>query len=206
MSALLRGRIDGRRCGICGVLLVAFAILVSGHTPYSQWNVYRQEHLLILTHKDDSQGYELGKSLATHLAKNLPSSQARVTRAPNLARVASLITTGQLDLALLRKNEARALINGQTPFAYVDGKSLRAIAIFDDFVLVSRADFPAAHAYRVAESLALGPDNPSVAGTTDKGSGLVIHPGVLAFLKGQPRPEFVNRNDGSNDHDHDNNQ
>ena len=44
---------SGRRAFLRQGLLAGVWLWSSGHTPYNQWNVYRQKHLLILTSKAD---------------------------------------------------------------------------------------------------------------------------------------------------------
>ena len=88
-----------RRRGFLQTGLVATAWLAaSGHTPYRQWQVYRQKHLLIGTSKADAPTYPLGQKIAEVLATHLPESSARVTRGPDPWRLASLLTTGQLEM------------------------------------------------------------------------------------------------------------
>lgn len=162
----------------------------TGHTPYRQWVVYRKRHLLILTSRTDSLSYPLGKRLAEVLATHLPASQARVTRAPHTERLASLISTKQLDVALLTRHDAVALLDGQPPFVDYGPVPLRAIVGIGDYLLVCRADFPARHAYLVAKTLSLHRAELPVLQDTAQGVEPVvpIHPGALAYFQGHPLP------------------
>ena len=181
---------SGRRAFLRQSLLAGVWLWSSAHTPYSQWNVYRQKHLLILTSKVDPDGYVLGQKIAETLLERLPSSGARVTRAPDLARVASLIATKQLDIAVLRRADARAMRDGAPPFESFGGVPLHVVADFGGHVLVSRDDFPATHAYRVAAALAddgdgaLAPAAAAAGGPAD----LPLHEGAAAFRRGSPPP------------------
>ena len=182
---------SGRRAFLRQGLLAGVWLWSSGHTPYNQWNVYRQKHLLILTSKADPKGYVLGQAIAATLLERLPSSGARVTRAPDLARVASLIGTKQLDIAVLRRDDARAMRDGAPPFESFGGVPLRVVADFGGHVLVSRDDFPAIHAYRVAAALAGGGEGVSVTAAAAAGDGpsLPVHDGAAAFMRGAPPPD-----------------
>src|SRR5262249_15658215 len=93
------------------------ATLLCGHAPYGQWGVYRRCYLLIVTSRADPPSFELGKRLAEVLADRLPSSKAQVSRAPNNERIASLISSHQMDVALMRRDDAAALRQGRPPFA-----------------------------------------------------------------------------------------
>jgi hypothetical protein len=99
-------------------LLVAAATSSPGarpaaHTPYKQWDVYRRKHLLIGTCRADPESYPLGKRLVAILASSLPDSKARVTRAPNQQRLASLLTTDQLELVVFTPGRGRGAGGGR---------------------------------------------------------------------------------------------
>lgn len=103
------------------LLLAAAGVLVgagaAAHTPYRQWVVYRRKHLLIGSHRKNLAGYALAKTVAATLAEGLPASRARVARAPAATRLASLLATDQLDLAVLTIAEAEAMETGEGRFA-----------------------------------------------------------------------------------------
>ncbi len=185
----------GRRFFLRGCLVGVALVGASAHTPYSQWNVYRQKHLLVLTNKTDGDGYATGKAVAEALLEVLPSSDARVTRAPNIDRVASLIATHQLDIAVLRHDEAAALFKGAAPFEEIGSVPLRVLYEFPGHVLISRDDFPDAHAYRVAQALMAASEAgllPASAGLGNGGESAAVvprHAGVIAFFDGEPLPD-----------------
>jgi hypothetical protein len=184
-----------RRALLRGLAAGAASVALSGHTPYGQWTVYRQRHLLILTSGSDPASFALGKRVAEMLAAELPASQARVTRAPHWARVPSLITTDQMDVALMRRTDAAALRAGRVPFEDYGPFALRTIVGLGDYLLVCRDDFPERHAYLVAGTLS---DNraqlpavlsPAQGGAIEAHAAVPLHPGALAFFLGQPAPE-----------------
>ena len=170
-------------------------VISTGHTPYRQWVVFRERHLIVLTSRTDGSSYELGKRVAEILATHLPTSKARVTRAPNLERIGSLISTKQLDVALLSRNHAAAMRHGSSPFVEYGPVSLRTIIGLGDYLLVCRDDFPARHAYLVAMTLSTYREKlpvPILTGTQTVGeltAEVPIHPGARAYFAGDPLPE-----------------
>ncbi|HEX6144967.1 MAG TPA: hypothetical protein VFZ01_19795 [Geminicoccaceae bacterium] len=174
------------RRALLRLLVAATVIGVMGptmaHTPYRQWQVYRQKHLLIGTHKADPLSYEIGRRIAAALAERLPESRARVTRGPDAHRLASLLTTGQLDVVLLSVDEVEALARGAPPFELYGRNRLLTLAGTQDHHLVVRPDFPVRHAWQIAAAL---PPMLEPVGTRSA----PLHPGVLSFLEGGAVPD-----------------
>jgi len=176
------------------VLATSAWVMASGHAPYNQWRVYRQAHLLILTHKQDPASFLKAKKLAAMIAQRLPDSRAQVSLAPDRQRVASLIASRQIEVALLTPDEARDLNAGEAPMAGAGPVPIRVIASFGDYVLVGHAAFPEHHAYLLAEAIAglgaeLAPEL-RLAGSAGAAADLAGHPGALAFEQGQKLPEL----------------
>lgn len=166
----------------------AALLLLAAHTPYRQWKVYRQTHLLVFTSRDDPRSDELGERIAARLRELLPQSKAQVARAPHVARIASLITTGQADVAVLSRANAAALFARQAPFADYLPVALRVLVENQQYQLVCREDFKPEHAYLVAEALAGGSGEPGISVPLHQGAaqGIVpTHPGALAFARGE---------------------
>ena len=179
-----------RRKLLHAAVIGALGLVSSGHTPYRQWMVYRQRHLLILTDRSDPPSYPLGKRVAAVLATHLPASKARVTRAPHTERIASLISSKQLDVALMSPSDAAALAAGLPPFQGYGPVALRILISLDGFLLVCRDDFPARHAYAVTRTLDLHRDElPQVVAVGVESSAIPIHAGALAYFDGAPPPE-----------------
>lgn len=168
----------------------AALVFATGHSPYRQWVVYRRRHLVIATNRADPPSHPLGVHMAAVLVAELPASRARVARAPDAARIASLIDTEQLDVALLRRSEAFALLQGHAPFAAQGPVALRALFVSGDHVLVCRDDFPARHAYLVARTLAAGKPEAGTRGPEGADPHLTVplHPGARAYFEGRPMP------------------
>lgn len=112
-----------------------------------------------------------------------------------MERIGSLISTKQLDVALLSRNNAAAMLRGLPPFVEYGPVPLRTIIELGDYLLVCRDDFPARHAYLVARTLSVHHANLTSAlmtatQTAEKPTAEVpMHPGVSAYLKGRPLPQ-----------------
>jgi TRAP-type uncharacterized transport system substrate-binding protein len=180
--------IDRRTILRSGLAAAAF-VMAGGHTPYRQWTVYRRKHLLIGTCRTDAPTYPLGKNIAATLEKYLPESRARVTRAPDQYRLASLITTGQLEIMLFSRNDTTALRDGVPPFEDFGTTDLTAVFSFGDHLLVTRPDFPDRHAWLVAKTLTerAGDFVDAVPAHTTS-LPVPAHPAAQAFAAGEPEP------------------
>ena len=176
----------------------------AGHTPYNQWTVYRKRHLLVGTSRADAPSYDLGRKIAAVLEEHLPESKARVSRAPDQWRLASLISSGQLDLIILSSDDAVALAEGVSPFEDFGGVSLAGLFRFGEHLLICRPDFPERHAYLLARTL--GKHGQAIDGAQQLTAGdrvIPIHPGAIAFAEGHPPPSAEQSLESeSRGHDH----
>jgi hypothetical protein len=177
------------KVGIAGLAWLS----CSAHTPYGQWQVYRRRHLMIGTSKADPPSYQLGQRIVGVLVTHLPESSARVTRGPDAWRLASLLTSSQIEVVLLTTAELVALRDGSTPFEAFGATRLCSLFVFGGqggaHWLVCRPDFPDRHAYLVVETLATHGDMTIGGRVPDPtASPVPIHPGALAFLRGDPLP------------------
>jgi hypothetical protein len=155
-------------------------LLASGHTPYRQWQVYRRKHLLIGANRETPPTYELARKIAALLAEELPESRARVARAPHAWRLASLLTSDQIQLVLLDSDELRGLRDGRAGFEAFGPTALRVLHRFGDYWLVSRPDFPAAHAALVSGVIAEhGAGLAKLQGLPGENAPVPAHAGVL---------------------------
>ena len=91
-------RLD-RRLAIKMTMAALAAAAVGGHTPYGQWTVYRRRNLFIVASRTDEAALALARAVVDGLSLELPESRAKVTRATDPVRIASLLATGQLDVA-----------------------------------------------------------------------------------------------------------
>ena len=97
------------------------------HSPYRQWDIFRKKHLQILTSRTDLDGDTTGDEWVALLLDRLPLSQAMVSRARDMRRVASLLKTDQAKLAVLSYSDAKAMMSGSTTavMCWLPGKTCR---------------------------------------------------------------------------------
>lgn len=194
-----------RRAALSAAIAGAAWFLTGGHAPYGQWGAYRKRHLLILTTRADPPSVALGEQVAAVLARALPDSKAQVTRAPHRERIASLIGTKQMDVALMRRDDAAALLQGLPPFDAYGPVPLRRIVGLGNYLLVCRDDFPARHAWLIAGALHKGhdalPTPPSFAAVGPEAS-VPLHPGAQAYVAGDAPPHPAPEDDHDHPHEH----
>ncbi|MBI1395172.1 MAG: hypothetical protein GC151_04260 [Betaproteobacteria bacterium] len=170
---------------------VGACALLAAHTPYRQWVIMRRRFLLVLTSREDPGSDALGERIAAVLLSRLPSSRAEVVRGPTDARVASLLSTGQMDVAVVSHSHALALSRGAPPFADFPATPLRVIVENGDYAFVCRDDFPVHHGYLVAQALMADREQLGVtvpdreAGSSAALGHVPTHAGALAFLRGR---------------------
>lgn len=164
----------------------AAAGLLSGHSPYRQWIVYRQTHLIILTSRDDPAGDELGEQCAAVMRSVLPDSKAAVGRGPRVQRIASLIASRQAEVGIVSQVNAAAMFHGAAPFADIGAIPLRVLVQNDGYRMVCREDFPQQHAYLIAEALAGAEVGLGLIVPRTEQSEIPVHTGALAFASGLP--------------------
>ncbi|MFO1318963.1 MAG: hypothetical protein U1F52_05065 [Burkholderiales bacterium] len=169
----------------------AAAGCLTGHTPYNQWKIFRQRFLLIHTSREDPEGDVLGDALAAALLKHLPASRAQVARGPTDARTASLLSTGQAEVAVLQPALAWALSRAAPPFQDFFATPLQVLVENDRHQLVCVDRFPRHHGYLVARAVmnegeAHGLRVPQrEAGSPEAEFRLPTHAGALAFARGE---------------------
>lgn len=135
-----------------GMGAIAFLPMLA-HTPFPQWKVYRKLHLFIVVNREDQMACELGRQIALTLAAELPASRAMVTRARDALRLASLISTHQLDVALLHRSELQAWQYHHSPYNLLEPVALQTLFELGDYSLISRDDFLPDHAALVSQTL-----------------------------------------------------
>ncbi|MGI9493527.1 MAG: hypothetical protein ACR2QF_14105 [Geminicoccaceae bacterium] len=134
---------------------------------------------MIGANKADPPTYELGKRIAALLAKELPESRARVARAPHAWRLASLMTTKQIELVLLSSEDVQALRDGKSGFEAFGKTELRTLFRFGSYWLVSRPDFPKDHVFLLTETLINhGAGIAKIQGPPGDEAPVPAHPGI----------------------------
>lgn len=150
------------------------------HTLYPQWVAYRRKHLLIGCHRKDNRTFELAQAMIEGINHALPTAKARAARAPHPERLASLIGTDQMELAVLGRAEAHDMRDGLGRFRPYGRIDLTRIADFGDHVLAADAGFPLRHAWMISAALAEA-DMPQAAPASLL---LRLHPGAEAQIAG----------------------
>jgi hypothetical protein len=172
-----------RRRFLAAVMFAGLSPIALAHTPYRQWKVFRQRYLLITTSRTDLAGDALGDRFAEVLLAEIPQSRAMVSRAINLERIASLITTNQANIAVLDHASAGALMRGEAPFVDYGAFPLQVIVQTESHYLVCREDVPLHHGYMIAGALM---DHAADLGIGIPGDGAMpVHPGAAAFARGE---------------------
>jgi hypothetical protein len=168
-------------------LLTAIPFAASAHTPYGQWITYRRKHLLIGCNKRDPVTYDLAKAMAAKFEHLLPDASARVARAPGMDRIASLMGTEQMDVAILDPADAAAMASGEGKFRAYGPVPVGLLALLQDGkVFVARRDFRADHSWLIAAAAA-GSGLLAKSGA-EGAKPLKWHPGAKAFVQGQEMP------------------
>ena len=158
----------------------AFAPVAGAHALFPQWVAYRRKHLLIGCHRKDNRTFELAETLVGEINHALPKAKARAARTPHPERLASLIGTDQIELAVLSRVEAHQMRDGAGKFRPYGRLELTRLGDFSDYVLVAEAGFPDRHAWMVRAALA----DAGLAQDTNSAPALPLHPGAVAWAEG----------------------
>lgn len=157
---------------------------VLAHTPYKQWAVYRQKHLLIGCHKDAPDTYSLAKMLVATLEQTLPAASARVARAPAASRLASLLSTDQLNVAVVTPQIAADMAGGVGVFEAYDAIPLTLLLPFEDHLLIGHQRLRAHHCWQITRAL----DATTDINLQNAAAPLQWHRGSQLFVQGLPMP------------------
>ena len=166
-------------------------ILIAGHSPWGQYHAYRQQHLLIMSTREDAPTYPFSKQLIEIINQELSEASARPARARTFKRVQSLLSTGQIPLLLLSKKNARALIQGIGPFRKFGKTKSFVIYNFGDLVLLAEPNFPNRHAWQLTKVF-MDPVSKSIGAKSPLKTRQVtdIHEGTMMALNGESIPEL----------------
>ena len=184
-----RGRV-GRRALLAAALSGA-ALFVPGrallaHTPYRQWKVYRQRHLMIGASREDEATYPKAKEIQAFLERHLPEASARVARARTRRRLADLLATDQIRIVLVSIADAVALGRGEPPFR--GSVEVRTLWRFGEHVMVVRPSFSSAHAWMLARAFAEHGSSLAGSSPAPAHAEVPLHDGVRIARDGEPMP------------------
>ncbi len=178
-------------------LAAASAALLPGlaraHSPWGQYAVYRQKHLLVLSTRDDAESYPYSKRLVEAINQTAPEASARPARARNLRRAYDLLRTDQFQFALLSGANVASMRQGSGPFATDGPVGLSLVYAFADLEFVVRDDVLDNHVaivtHAVLSSLA---DLPDAISPDEVRMRPMLHPGALSAID-----EFVTHEGGT---------
>ena len=155
--------------------------------PDRMSSIYRRYRLLIVAQRDDEIASAFAAAAIDVLARFLPDSRAQLARAADTRRVGVLIGTNQQDVAIMAMESAEALFLAKPPFDDIRNVPLRLIVSFRSHVLVSRQDFMARDAYRLAQTLVEHEEALPKSAVAPKGI-VPAHRGSFAFFAGEEIP------------------
>jgi hypothetical protein len=181
-----------RRRIMQAALAVAGAVLLSGHSPYKQWYVYRGKHLVVVASATDAEASRLADALAAQLVAEIPQTQAVPAEARSTRDVVQLLRTRQLPIGILDSESAGAAYAGSGPFEIEGPLALRTMAEFEDYLLVVLEDFPEDKAVEIAAAAAGLPRSQWPAPrrqTSSVAAFIPLHPGAITFRQGHEPPE-----------------
>ncbi len=167
-------------------------VAVGAHTPYGQWTVYRQFFFVLLGFLSDRHAVGGAEARAVGLARELPESHARMTRASDPVRIASLLATGQLDVAIVSRSEAAGMSSGSGAYRAVGPVPIRTLAELGAHFFVTVETLKERHAYLLAAAVEhLRSSLPVVAAEATSSQPLTLpeHPGAAAYRGGAPLPD-----------------
>lgn len=164
-------------------LIAACATLTPGwvqaHSPWGQYAVYRQKHLLVLSTRDDAPSYPYSKILVDAINRGAPEASARPARAKNLRRAYDLLRTDQFQFALLSAQNVVAMRDATGPFAGEKKVALKAVYQFGELQFVVRASFPENLVAVVADAILANIDSlPEANPPEDVAQLATLHPGA----------------------------
>ena len=171
------------------VFFLVFSIPAFAHSPWGQFQVYRQKHLLIMSTIPDEPTYPYSKKLVEVINQVIPEAKARPARAKNFERVHNLFKTKQMHLVLLSKSNAKALLEGSGPFSDFGAVNIRTLYAFGDMLLLVQPDFPDSHVWLLAD--AFKKIHSRLPGALTPQQIVVLpnlHPSALLAFRGNPTP------------------
>jgi hypothetical protein len=180
---------------ISNIIIYLFVYLVfSAHSPWGQYLAYREQHLLIMSTREDLPTYPYSKTLVNVINKQLPEASARPARARTFRRVQGLFSTNQMPLLLLSKKNAKALIKGKGVFKKFGSAEAKIIYYFDDLVLLAQPSFPDKFAWLLTNAIIKGEGELKGATSPLKIKKIIdIHPGTLMVLNKVKMPELTKK-------------
>ena len=129
-----------RRAFIGSASALAAWGLLSGHSPYRRFHIFRKTRLLIMAPNDDKRAGVVADGIVAFFLANWSDSRPSSGRAQTGPEVVRLLLSNQLDVAVFAQKDAVAARAGQGRFAKEGPAPLCALAVFKDHVMVTRED------------------------------------------------------------------
>jgi len=155
------------------------------HTPYRFWDVFRKRNMVILTSHADYTGDETGDAWVATLRENLPLSRAMISRTHDMTRMASLLKTDQVKLAVLAYQHARLKFSGEPPFEEYAPLQLDILVDNGKYLLVTLPNLPHYHGYLVTTALMEAADKLQFINPGQGHFGMAVHAGAQAHYRGE---------------------
>ena len=171
------------------VSLVLAMLVLSAHTPWGQYQVYRQKHLLIMSTISDEPTYPFSRRLVTAINVALPEARARPARAKHFERLHSLFATKQMQVMLLSRMNAEEALKGGGPFSEYGALTFKILYQFGELQLLAQTDFPVEHAWLVTNAILNSEEISEFIDPTDTVLSIEnLHHGSLLALQNEPMP------------------
>ena len=123
--------------------LLFFSPFATAHSPWGQYTVYRQKHLLIMSSKADPNSYPYSEILVNAINKEEPTARARPARARDLERCYSLFLTDQMQFMLLPRDSSTEMREASGAFRGRQPLPMKTVYEFDNLILSVRDDMDA---------------------------------------------------------------
>lgn len=138
----------------------------------------------------DAPTYPYSKKLVAAINAVLPEAQARPARAKDFERVHNLFKSKQMNLVLLSKANAKALVEGSGPFSAHGPTAAKTLYVFGELWLLVQPEFPDNHVWLLTDAIRKARDLlPEALSPDDVETLPNLHPGALMALRGEPMPE-----------------
>ena len=159
--------------------------LAMAHTPYRFWDVFRKRNLQILTSHGDYTGDETGDVWVATLREKLPLSRAMVSRTQYMTRMASLLKTDQVKIAVLSYQHAQQMSTGEPPFEEYAPLKLDILVDNGKYLLVTLPNLPLYHGYLITTALMEAADKLQLINPGQGRFGMAVHAGAQSHYRGE---------------------
>ena len=166
-------------------IILPIGFITMGHAPWGQWQVYRMRHMLLLSVIEDPESYPFSKIIIEALEETLPEAKARPARARGFERVYNLLSTDQMPLVVLSKNNAISLLYGTGVFSEFSPVRMQIVYDFGEMLLLARPKMPDSHTWRITDAIIRSGKFTSVIHNTE----IPVHNGSNVRLLNLPIPD-----------------